>query len=280
MAALLPADAAEAAKRSAGLLKSRLGDIPPFAVITGSGWDPVLEGLPSKGTMTFEEAGLPGPGVEGHAGNISLRETGSGDLLVQEGRLHTYEGFSALEVALSVLVMAELDVRVILMLNAAGSLMPASLPGDLLVTADHIYFSGDNPLRGVPDSEGRSKFVWTGNAYPEDLREMVKMCLPPGTPVEKGAYAFVGGPTYETETEAIFLRLAGADAVGMSTVPEALMARYAGIRVAALSCLSNVILPYTMTGLTHSNVLEVVRLTASNLTGFLENFAAQAYMIL
>jgi len=280
MAALQPADAPAAAKKAAGLIKGRLGDIPPVAVVTGSGWDPILKGLLSKGTITFKEAELPGPGVDGHAGDFSLRETGSGDLLVQEGRLHTYEGFSALEVALPVLAMAELGVRVILMLNAAGSLMPASLPGDLLITADHVYFGSENPLRGFPDTGGRSKFVWTGNAYPENLRETVKMSLPPGTPVDKGVYAFVGGPTYETETEAIFLRLAGADAVGMSTVPEVLMARYAGIRVAAMSCLSNVILPYTATGLTHSNVLEVVRLTASKLAGFLENFAAQAYMIL
>ncbi len=275
-----PYDVSETAARAADLLRERLGAAPAVAVVLGSGWDALAGGLEGGEPLGFDS--IPGfavPGVDGHGGTVRAARAGGVDLLLQEGRLHCYEGVTALEACFPVWAYAELGVRVLVQLSAAGGLNPAFLPGDLMIVSDHIMLFGENPLVGLPVSEGRNRFVPGQGIYSAAWQDALKLCLPPEARCERGVYAYVTGPSYESGAEATLLRVAGADAVGMSTAPEALTARYLGLETAALVCISNSLIPPPGVPPSHRDVLETVRRTAGGLTGFLENLAARADMV-
>ncbi len=277
-ATLEPAQAFNAARRVASLIAGGLGDVPPVAVITGSGWDTLFAPDGRGRVVTFDEVGLPSCTVEGHAGNFFKSDTPAGGVLVQEGRLHVYEGFSPLEVALSILAMKELGVQVLLLLNAAGGLNDSFEPGDLMLIRDHVCLFPQNPLRGLPDG-GSTRFVRMDDAYSERLRSGLSRAMD-GDAVREGVYAGMIGPSFETPAELALMKTAGADAVGMSTVPEVLMARYAGIELAAVSLISNVTGRGSESDLTHALVLDVGRERASGLSSLVHEFASLAYVIL
>lgn len=269
------------ARTAAEFLGERLGKAPGVAVILGSGWDRLASGSAASDPVGFELIpGFPPAGSPGHPGRVSLVETGAGPLLVQEGRPHCYEGTSALDVSFPVWAYGFLGVRLLVMLSAAGGLNPAFVPGDLVIISDHISLFGPNPLAGVGDEDGRSRFVPGQGMYSERWMQAVKGCLPADARSERGVYAWVQGPGYETPAEATMLRLLGADVAGMSTVPEAITARYLGMEVAALACVSNTLVPPPETPPTHELVLSVVRSAAERLEGFLERLAGNAYMLL
>lgn len=276
---LSPGEVAGRAYEAARFLKGALAldEVSTTAVVLGSGWDALLEGIGSSKSVGFESIpGFASAGVDGHRGSLRVVETGNGRLLVQEGRLHCYEGFSPLEVSFPVWVYNALGVEVLIMLSAAGGLNPAFLPGDLMIISDHIFLWGPNPLVGVPDKPGRPRFLHGHGLYHKFLQDALQSCLPEGTRVERGTYVFVTGPSFETPAEAQLLRLAGADAVGMSTAPEALTARYLGMEVAAMVCISNSLLPASGAPASHDMVLEVVRRVAVGLPGLLDGLAATA----
>jgi purine-nucleoside phosphorylase len=183
-------------------------------------------------------------------------------------------GHTPLEVSFPVWVYCALGVKVLVMLSAAGGLNPAYLPGDLIVVTDHILLWGPNPLVGLPDKPGRSRFIAGHDMYSRGWQEAMKACLPEDARVESGVYAYVPGPSYETPAEARLLRVAGADMVGMSTAPEAVVAKYLGLEVAAMSCISNSLLPPSGAPPSHEMVLGVVRRAAVGLEGFLEKLAS------
>jgi len=269
------------ADEAAQFLGCALGPAPRAAVVLGTGWDCLDD--PYEVTAEIDCAGVPGmnsPGVANHAGKIKTIQTQGGPLLVQEGRVHCYEGYSPLEASFPVWAYAALGIEVLIATAAAGGLNPAYTPGNLVIVADHIFLWGSDPLIGVSEAEGRDRFMPDADFYPERRQDWLKECLPLTVEAEKGTYAFNTGPSFETDAEAILLRLAGADVVGMSLPIEAIVARYLGIQFAAICCVSNTILPMrSATAAGAASLIETVNQTVAGLEGFLDRIAATVDMI-
>src|SRR5918999_1724568 len=237
----------EGVRKAAAALEPRLAERPVVALVLGSG----LGGLADE---VENAVGMPAPKVPGHAGAVVAGRLAGVPVLVLAGRVHTYEGYSAAEVAFATRVASEVGCRALVATNAAGGLNLDYDPADLMVLTDHINFLFDNPLRGAPD------FVDLAGAYDPALRAVaVEAGRAGGVPVRQGVYLAAAGPSYETPAEIAMFRSWGADAVGMSTVPEVIAARAHGLRVAAVSAITNVHRPGG-TPTSHAEVLEVAAL--------------------
>jgi purine-nucleoside phosphorylase len=244
--ALPGAEAVAAAARS---LLPRLKERPAVAVVLGSGLGALAgEVADPVRVQASEVPGMPVPRVAGHAGALLSGRLADVPVLVLAGRVHTYEGYSAAEVAFAVRVAAEAGCRALVATNAAGGLDPDLEPGELMLIADHINLLGDNPLHGAP------AFVDMIDAYDPGLRAAAaRAAADRGVRLREGVYVAMPGPSYETRAEAGMLRALGADVVGMSTVPEVIAARAHGLKVAAVSVITNRCGAPT----THEEVLEV-----------------------
>lgn len=276
---LSPDNVSTLASEAAEFIGARFGTTAGAAVVLGSGWDALAEGLDPGGMIDFESlVGFKKPIAHGHAGKVGLLETGASPLIIQLGRLHCYEGCTPLEVSFPVWVYKGLGVRLLVMLSAAGGLNPDYQPGDLMVVRDQVFLMGESPLLGFPPVPERSPHVSGQGMYPSKWQDALKAALPGGARCHRGVYFYVNGPTLETAAEAAMLRAAGGDAVGMSTAPEAMTARYLGMDVAAMCCISNTHIPPPDDPPTHAGVLETVRGVAGGLRGFLETFAGAAGM--
>jgi len=278
---LNPEDVHGRAKEAAGFLTDALGHKPRMAVVLGTGWVDLAEGYKALARVDFDEVpGFNHVSAPGQSSTITVVETAGGPVLVQGGRLHCYEGYSSLEATFPIWAYESLGVKVVILLAAAGGLNPSYMPGDLIVIRDHIYLWGTNPLIGIPEVEGCQRFVFAADFYPEELQEALKMAVPPGSRCEHGVYAYTSGPSFETASEVTLLRVAGADVVGMSTAPEAIVGRYLGMRVGAMCCVSNVLLPVRSGGEDLDQVLAMVKQTVAGLDGFLDRLASSADMII
>lgn len=233
-------------------LAPRLPERPAVALVLGSGLGALADEVGGAVVVPAAEVpGMPVPRVPGHAGALVAGRLGGVPVLVLAGRVHTYEGYSAAEVAFATRVAAELGCRTLVATNAAGGLNLDYRPGDLMVLRDHVNFLFDNPLRGAPD------FVDLAGAYDADLRAVAaRHATAAGVPAHEGVYLAAAGPSYETPAEIAIFRSWGVDAVGMSTVPEVIAARAHGLRVAAVSAITNVHRPGG-TPTSHAEVLEV-----------------------
>jgi purine-nucleoside phosphorylase len=242
----------EAVAAAAAALAPRLPQRPAVALVLGSGLGALAEEVEDAVVVPAAEVpGLPVPKVPGHAGALVAGRLGGVPVLVLAGRVHTYEGYSAAEVAFATRVAAELGCRALVATNAAGGINPDFRPGDLMVLRDHVNFLFDNPLRGGPS------FVDLAGAYDADLRAVAaRHATAAGAPLREGVYLAAAGPSYETPAEIAIFRSWGVDAVGMSTVPEVIAARAHGLRVAAVSAITNVHRPGG-TPTSHAEVLEV-----------------------
>jgi purine-nucleoside phosphorylase len=269
-----------AALEAAAFLRSHLGEAPRLAVILGTGWAGLTDRYQAIASVAFEDvAGFTTPGCPGHKGEISVIEAAGKRVLVQSGRLHCYEGFSPLEVSFPIWAYAAMGVEAVLLTAAAGGLNPVYSPGDLMVVADHINLLGPDPLIGIPDKAGRDRFMLEAGYYADGWMDRVEAALPPTLKAERGTYAFNAGPGFETNAEAVMLRLYGADAVGMSVTSEAITAGYLGMGLAALCCISNVLLPARTQGVTPDSIMAVVGRTVSMMDGFLEALASPVDVI-
>ncbi|RKP11020.1 nucleoside phosphorylase domain-containing protein [Thamnocephalis sphaerospora] len=221
--------------------------VPTIGIVCGSG----LGGLGARlsDTTTFDYASIPGfatSSVVGHAGKLVFGEYGGKRVVCMVGRLHYYEGHDLPATAFPIRVMHQLGVKTLLLTNAAGGLNPAWNAGDLVLIYDHLSLPsmvGQSALRGPNADEFGPRFPALGEAYPVELRrlavEAAKEAEVPSEWLHEGIYAFVGGPSYETPAESRAIRMLGADAIGMSTVPEVITAVHCGIKVLAVSLLTN-----------------------------------------
>jgi purine-nucleoside phosphorylase len=270
-----PREVESTAEKTAGVLAGKLGVQPKLAVVLGTGWGMLAEPHRTISEADFSELpGFGGVSAPNHAGKVKAVETAAGPVLVQDGRMHCYEGYSALETTFPIWVYEAMGVKALLLLAAAGGLNPSYVPGDLIVLTDHVYLWGSNPLAGVPPSQKCERYVFDADFYPERMREAVKAAVPPEARCEQGIYVFMNGPSFETEAEAVILRVAGADAVGMSTAAEAIVARYLGLETGAMCCISNTILPYRAGGSDVASLLDVVGGAVAALDGFLDKLAS------
>ncbi|MBR0373040.1 MAG: purine-nucleoside phosphorylase [Mogibacterium sp.] len=226
---------------AAEYLKGRGFEAPEVAVILGTGLGTYADKLENRITVPYSE--IPGFLVStapGHKGMLCYGQRMGRNVLLMAGRLHCYEGYSMYATVFPVRVMARLGIKRILITNAAGAIDPFSIPGDLMLIRDHINLSGNNPLIGANIEALGPRFPDMTYLYPAKLRRQIReKAWDAGIRLTEGVYAMMLGPSFETPAEIRFLRTIGADAVGMSTVPEAITAGHAGMEVVAISCLSN-----------------------------------------
>jgi purine-nucleoside phosphorylase len=227
------------------------------AVVLGSGFSHVLEAVETEAEIPYTKLpGFPPVGVHGHAGRLVVARVGGAPVAFLAGRAHYYEGHVMEAVTFATRVLAEWGVKVLLLTNAAGGVNPRFRVGDFMRLTDHINFMGANPLRGGL-APGRERFVDLSQVYDPALGRLLERAgRAAGVRVRRGVYLAVSGPSYETPAEVRAFRRLGADAVGMSTVPEAIVARQCGLRVAGLSCISNLAAGLQKTLLCHAEVLQ------------------------
>ncbi len=231
------------------------------ALILGSGWSEVAEAFEPLATLPYHEMPAMGPpGVAGHAGRLLLARAGERRLLIFQGRRHWYEGLGWTPVALPVYIAANAGARAALMTNAAGGIRPDLTPGDLMLITDHINAIGANPLVGPHDPFWGDRFPDQSRLYDPALTAQLRSAATTtGVDLHEGVYLATAGPCYETPAEVRMFRGMGADAVGMSTVPEVVLANAAGLTVAAISCITNFAAGVTDSPLGHDEVLGTTR---------------------
>jgi purine-nucleoside phosphorylase len=244
---------------------------PKLAVILGSGWTLPASGWQEKGSLPYRR--IPGfgmPLVVGHPGLLKAYGTSSGDVLVFQGRRHWYEAADWNPIALPIHIARRLGCRAVLLTNAAGGIREDLISGQLMVVDDHINVLGLNPLVGNADWWSDPFFTDLTAVYDAELRSILHTVgVEQGFAPSSGVYAAVSGPSYETPAEVRALQRMGADAVGMSTVPEAILARAAGLKVAALALICNRAAGLGGQPLTHSDVLETSRQSADRVVHLL-----------
>ncbi|AWB22859.1 purine-nucleoside phosphorylase [Methylobacterium currus] len=234
----VPPDDAFVAEAAAFLRARGFGGAYALALVTGTGLGPLADRIEDPVSLPYGEIPhFPASGVSGHAGRLVAGRLGGRLVLLFQGRAHPYEQGDAATMRVPVGVVAALGAPPLLLTNAAGSLLPEAGPGCLALITDHVNLSGMNPLYGEPSD---ARFVPMVDAYDPALRAALKAAAAAsGVPLHEGVYAWFSGPSFETPTEIRMAKTLGADLVGMSTVPEVILARFFGLRVAALSLVTN-----------------------------------------
>jgi purine-nucleoside phosphorylase len=255
---------------AAQTIRSRTGIQASVAIVLGSGLGGFAEDLTDAVTIPYQEIpGFARSTVEGHAGRLVIGKIGEVAIAAMQGRFHFYEGYSLEQVTFPTRVLKLLGVHTLLLTNAAGTLNIEFTPGSLMLISDHLNLLGDNPLRGENDPRFGPRFPDLTSVYAPDLQSVViDEARAMGLNVRRGIYAGLSGPSYETPAEIHMLRSLGADAVGMSTVPEAIVARHMNMRVVGISCITNLAAGVSDALVDHSQVMatgERVRLQFSEL---------------
>ncbi len=232
---------------------------PAIGLVLGSGLGAFAQTLDQAVAIPYRDIPhFPVSTAIGHAGQLVVGTAGGVPVAVMAGRVHHYEGYSLQDVVFPVRVLGRFGVKTLILTNAAGSVNVNYKPGELMVIEDHINYMGGHPLIGPNDEQLGPRFYDMTDAYDPRLREIAeKACWKAGVPVRHGVYIAFTGPSYETPAEIRMARTLGADAVGMSTVPEVLAARHMGIRVLGISCITNMGAGVLKKKLDHREVLEV-----------------------
>lgn len=246
---------------------------PTLAIVLGSGFGHAIAGLQIESDIPYAKLpGFPKPGVGGHEGRFLLGRFGDAPVCVLSGRAHFYEGHPMEAVTFPVRVLAELGIRDLLLTNAAGGINRRFRTGDFMVLSDHINFMGSNPLRG-PLAPGRERFVDLTRVYDARLTNLLRRAAKKVKfRLRSGVYLAVSGPSYETPAEIRAFARLGADAVGMSTVPEAIVARQCGLAVGGLSCITNLAAGRGNGLLSHADVLAAGERVRQRAAALVEHF--------
>ena len=262
---------------AADLVRRHISQQPQIGLVLGSGLGGLAESIEDAERIATQEIPhWPRSTVAGHSGELIAGRLRGHRVLVQRGRVHHYEGYSMSQVTLPIRVMQLLGVEILILTNAAGGLRRDMGAGDLMVIADHINMvgmGGANPLRGPNNEALGPRFPDMTQPYDPELRAMAKeVALEAGIPLREGVYVAVAGPSFETPADLRFLQQVGAHAVGMSTVPEVIVARHGGMRVLAISGISNLARtePGSHSETTHEEVLETGKIIVPRLTALLE----------
>ena len=245
-------------KESADYISSKIEAQPEIGMILGSGLGILADEIEGAKEINYSEIpNFPVSTVEGHEGKLVVGKLKNKQVMVMKGRFHYYEGYGMDEVSFPVRVMKLLGIHNLLVTNAAGGVNKDYEPGDLMLIKDHIKFFSESPLRGHNLNEFGPRFNDMSSAYSEDLRELAKEnAYGLGLNLREGVYAFMPGPSYETPAEIRMLQVLGADAVGMSTVPEVIVATHSGMKVLGISCITNMAAGILDQPLNHEEVIE------------------------
>ncbi|MBA2339291.1 MAG: purine-nucleoside phosphorylase [Pyrinomonadaceae bacterium] len=248
----------ERAEHAARIVRAHYGEEVRTAVVLGSGLGAFADQLEEQ--VALDYADIPGfarSTVEGHAGRLVIGKTNGVSIAAMQGRFHYYEGYSFEEVTFPMRVLGALGVRSVLLTNAAGGINLAFDQGALMIISDHLNLMGANPLRGANDDRFGARFPDMSEVYARDFQEIaVEEGKAIGLELRRGVYAALSGPSYETPAEIRMLRTLGADAVGMSTAPEAIVARHMGLKVLGISCITNMAAGVLDQPINHAEVME------------------------
>lgn len=239
-------------------LVEKVSLLPELGIILGSGLGAFAELIEEKTVIPYGEIPhFPVSTVEGHAGRLVFGKLHGKSLMVMQGRFHYYEGYTMTEVTYPVRVMQALGVNGLIVTNAAGGINSAYRPGDLVLIRDHIHLMGENPLRGANLTSLGPRFPDLSEAYDLEWRQKALLTAKElGITPQEGIYAALSGPSYETPAEIRYLRTIGADLVGMSTVPEVIVANHGAMRVLGISCVTNMAAGILPQKLSHAEVIE------------------------
>ncbi len=263
-------------REAADHIRARLAGAPTIGVVLGSGLGPLVDEIENARAIPYQEIPhWPRSTVHGHVGKLVGGTLEGQPVLVMQGRIHYYEGYSLAQVTLPVRVMRLLGIDTLVLTNAAGGLNPGFQAGDIMVIEDHIFpagFSGTNPLRGPNLGTFGPRFSIHTRTYSPQLRALARrIAAERGITLREGVYVSLSGPTFETPAEVRLFRSWGGDAVGMSTAPEAIVANHAGMRVLGLSSITNIALDSTAAQqeVSHEEVLRAGRQIVPRLAALL-----------
>jgi purine-nucleoside phosphorylase len=249
----------ERAQEAARLIRTHTDRDVPVAIVLGSGLGAFAEDLTDSTEIPYEAIpGFARSTVQGHAGRLVIGKVGEVTVAAMQGRFHFYEGYSLQEVTFPIRVLKLLGVRTLVLTNAAGTLNMEFVPGSLMLISDHLNLLGDNPLRGENDERFGPRFPDLTSVYDRRLQGLVvDAARAMEIEVRRGTYAALSGPSYETPAEIHMMRSLGADVVGMSTVPEAIVARHMDMQVLGISCITNLAAGMSDQPIDHSEVMAI-----------------------
>ncbi|MBU9714761.1 purine-nucleoside phosphorylase [Evansella tamaricis] len=259
------------------MINGRVNLSPEIGLILGSGLGVLAEEIEKSIRIPYGDIpGFPTSTVAGHEGQFVIGELQGKQVIAMQGRFHYYEGYSMEQVTLPVRVMKALGVRQLIVTNAAGGVNKSFEPGDLMLIQDHLNLTGDNPLIGPNDNDLGVRFPDMSKAYSKSLILLAKRIAEKlGLTVKEGIYAGNTGPCYETPAEVKMIRTLGGDAVGMSTVPEVIVARHSEMEVLGITCISNMAAGILDQPLTHDEVIETTEKVKGNFLLFVKNIIHQ-----
>lgn len=258
--------------RAYNYIKQRIDKPPKVAIILGSGLGELSRQTKSDVTIDFSDIpGFAKATVEGHKGQFIFGELYDKYLMIMNGRLHYYEGHSMKDITFPIRLMRKLGIKIVIITNAAGGINRAFKPGDLMIIKDHINLMGTNPLLGKNMDQFGPRFPDLCNTYDRELISMAKKCADKiGLNIKSGIYAAMSGPSYETPAEIKMLSCIGADAVGMSTVPEVIVCAHCGIKVLGISCITNMAAGILDKPLSHQEVLDTADRAKDDFIGLIK----------
>ena len=264
-------------REAAHVITERSGLRPRVGIVLGSGLGAVADAVREPTVVDYADLpGFPRPTVEGHGGRAVLGRIGTVSVAVLQGRAHVYEGGEFDTIRTPIRALRAAGAEVLVLTNAAGSLRPEVGPGSLMLITDHINLSGVNVLAGPNDDEIGPRFPSLRDAYDSELRDRLRAAAAElGTELAEGVYGAVSGPTFETPAEIRALKILGGDAVGMSTVHETAVARHAGLRVAAVSAITNLAEGMSDEPLSHDQTLRDAQKAADALAPLLVRFVEE-----
>ena len=248
----------EKIKAAVAYIRAHVSIRPAIGLVLGSGLGGYADTLEAAVRIPYSEIpNFPIPTIPGHSGALVFGTKGGQEVVVLQGRIHYYEGLSQREITLPIRVLAALGVKTVVLTNACGGVNLDFKPGDLMLISDHINYSGANPLIGPNMDEFGPRFPDMSDLYTASLRAQIKeKAQEAGIFLREGVYAMYSGPNYETPAEIRMFRMMGADTVGMSTVPEAIVAGHCGMQVVGVSCVTNMAAGVLPVKLSHAEVTE------------------------
>jgi len=249
---------------------------PEIGIILGSGLGIITKGLFDEDVVHFsidysDIPGFPVSTIKGHEGKLVFGKIHSRNVMIMQGRFHYYEGYSAEDIVISIRVMKELGISKLIITNAAGAVNRKFTPGEFMLISDHINLTGINPLRGANDDNTGPRFPDMTDCYDKEIRKKIIIAAEKNRiRLKEGVYMYFTGPNYETKSEIKAAKVLGADAIGMSTVPEVIAAVHCGMKVTGISCITNMAAGIVNKALSHKDVLETTALVNEKFKSFIK----------
>lgn len=265
-------------KKAVNYIKERLSDkSPDTAIVLGSGLGTIKEDIENRIIIKYEDIpGFPASTVKGHGGELIIGDLSGKSIIAMNGRFHYYEGYDLKQTTFPIRVFALLGVKNIILTNAAGGINLEYKPGDFMVINDHLGFFAESVLRGKNEDEFGIRFPDMSEVYDKkEIEKMKKVIEKHVGLAREGIYLYSKGPCYETPAEIRALRILGADAVGMSTVPEAIVAKHSGMKIVAVSCITNMSAGITDSKLSHDEVIETANRVKGQFKEIIKEFLKQ-----